>query len=838
LKSLLEECGYSGSRLREDYRFGSAVIPLVGFATKPLDFDSACVAVISNSPDSVASARSCRNLGAPVVWVEHDGRVDWWMQRAAEPTLFASEPLSRFVPYVRRHKQKLNPVAVYRGKTIARVDKSRQLDFVDAGLLPLLREEAGAKLHDLVEGMIRAMLSELGSHSGSKLLRTVFTAAFRLLAGKILKDKGVHGFRELDLSDPADVLAAVGRHYNARQAALPVTGKWKDALAAAVSQLSTAGSFGVVSPETLAHVYEHTLVTKAVRKKLGIHATPPWLVDYMVWRLYDWIREIPESDRHVFEPACGHAPFLLSAMRLLRLELPERDEAAVHSYLKAHLHGIELDDFAREIARLSLTLADVPNPNGWDLREGDMFASDVLMREATNCRVLLSNPPYEAFESKERTRYSKSGLPVSPSKAIELTRRTLQHLPAGGVFALILPQAVLHGPEARTVRDLLLDHFEVREVCLFADKVFEEGEPESVVLLGRRRQMGAPAIGTVSYRRIHDGGVTRFAETYEADFEFCVDVGTFRKDPGHSFRVPALPELWSAVRAYPPLSNVADVGQGFSFARKGLLELARRSAKNKTSDAILAFLDAHTNVDISALPPTSWLSPSRTPVRPWRSGVATGKPQVLVNYVRAARGPWRVKAFLDRDGCAAINTYLTVRPKPGGPPVEFLWAVLNSPVANAFAYCHTMQKHNYDTLIGALPLPPVTPDRCNAVVSAALGYLAAAEAATSAFMEPDAKVQVKQALLALDAEVLKFYNLPPRLERKLLDVFAHAERKGVGCDFRGYYPSGFSSYLPLHLIISERFHRAAADQTAARFKPGESVFVRDALIAAAGSREE
>ena len=98
---------------------------------------------------------------------------------------------------------------------------------------------------------------------------------------------------------------------------------------------------------------------------------------------------------------------------------------------------------------------------------------------------------------------------------------------------------------------------------------------------------------------------------------------------------------------------------------------------------------------------------------------------------------------------------------------------------------------------------------------------------------------LKQALLAMDAAVLRAYDLPPRLERQLLDLFVEVERKGVGCDFRGYYPPGFTSYLPLHMLISDRFQRAAADTTADRFKPGESAYVRDVLsVAAAGAREK
>ena len=93
--------------------------------------------------------------------------------------------------------------------------------------------------------------------------------------------------------------------------------------------------------------------------------------------------------------------------------------------------------------------------------------------------------------------------------------------------------------------------------------------------------------------------------------------------------------------------------------------------------------------------------------------------------------------------------------------------------------------------------------------------------------------------------MLRAYDLPPRLERQLLDLFTGVERKGVGLDgpdghstFRGYYPPGFTSALPLHVVISERFERAAADRTVERFKSGESAYVREVLSAAAASRGE
>jgi hypothetical protein len=841
LKPLLEECGYTGARLQARYRIGDVEIPLVGFVTRERDMDSACIAVVDGGNDPMAAVRSCYELAAPVVWVRHNGSVDWWIQKQNTPARFQSTSVDQFAALVRQYKNKLDPISIYQGRTLARINPAKQLEFVDAGLLPLRRAEAGRKLHDIVESMIAATLNAMQRSKPSKdALRDVFTSVFRMLAGKILKDKGIGDFPALDLSNPKGVLQAVAAHYDSTNTnpAKPASGY--HVLKNAAALLQQAGSFAVVSPESLAYVYEHTLVTKELRKKLGIHATPPWLVDYMVWQLYDWVRQIPEDDRHVFEPACGHAPFLLSMMRLLRMEMHGKTDKAVHAYLKDHIHGVEIDEFAREIARLSLTLADIPNPNGWDLQDGDMFASVGLMREAKRCRILLSNPPYEAFEKKELDQYSESYRPTQQGKAVEVLHRTIRNLPDGAVFSVVVPQGVLHSTDASATRVELLRDFDIREVCLFADKVFEEGEPESVVIIGRRRKAGDLPSPTVKYRRVRESGVEPFASTYAPDSEADVPVSEFQASPDKTLRSPDLPEVWEALRSNPRLSSVADVGQGFSFAKKGLVMEARRLGKKRATDAVRAFIDGHTATNIWEVPETIWLSPTRTPVAPWRSGNATGSEQVLVNYVRAMRGPWRIKAFLDRDGRAAINTYNTVRPKPGGPSALFLWALLNSPVANAFAYSNTMQKHNYDSLIGEIPLPLRWQEHVEAVANAAKRYLDKVTPTGTFALRAEEDPEVASLLLALDAAVLRAYSLPVRIERRLLDLFnlppikrKGRQRKGVGCNFGDYYPASFKSLVPLHKYTSGGYRGSTVDQVAARMKPDGSSAGTAALRAAA-----
>ena len=73
----------------------------------------------------------------------------------------------------------------------------------------------------------------------------------------------------------------------------------------------------------------------------------------------------------------------------------------------------------------------------------------------------------------------------------------------------------------------------------------------------------------------------------------------------------------------------------------------------------------------------------------------------------------------------------------------------------------------------------------------------------------------RQALLRIDAELLTAYDLPPRLERELLDYFAGHRCPGP-VKFDRYYPDDFRPALPLRMVISGELERASAEQTLRR----------------------
>jgi N-6 DNA Methylase len=454
LRPYLRDCGYEPGLLFPDYAFAGRRVALAAFAQHPIDARSACVAVIETHAEPSSAVNACKELGAPVLFVTYQGRIQWWTQGVREPMLRASLTEEELPAFFAQHQKQLAPLAPYRAKTRGRFEKEYQLSFVDVGLVALVEGETGEALSRLIERVIVDATRQLGLKTLTKAAgRKLFQSVFWLLAAKILRDKRVPVFQDVDLADLDRVLPQVANHYGAR---LPFisTGPRRSALEEAARTIALFSSLTNVTAESLAYMYENALISRETRSSLATHSTPGYLVDYIVWRLAPWIEEIPEQERDVFEPACGHAAFLVAAMRLLRdLGSTAGGGTRPLPYLRERLHGLELDPFALEIARLSLTLADVPNPDGWDLQEGDIFLPGALAQRTARATIILANPPFGAFTRPERAVYKQRGAPVASSeKTAEVLQRTIPHLRPGGVLGFVTPRSILDGKYTTSLR--------------------------------------------------------------------------------------------------------------------------------------------------------------------------------------------------------------------------------------------------------------------------------------------------------------------------------------------------------------------------------------------------
>jgi hypothetical protein len=235
------------------------------------------------------------------------------------------------------------------------------------------------------------------------------------------------------------------------------------------------------------------------------------------------------------------------------------------------------------------------------------------------------------------------------------------------------------------------------------------------------------------------------------------------------------------------LADVAALAKGLDYSGQpppGSTTYARQ----RFSGGRPGFVRLGPHLQLHELPKLYWMNLDASVISSARAGTAVGVPQVLLNYARASRGPWRLKALIDRQGHPVTSRFIAVRPKTSSYSLETLWALLNSPIANAYAYSHLTKRDNIVGDIRKIPLPRVT--SFEGVERAASAYLAAASSGA-------APATLEGLLLLVDSEVLKLYFLPLDIEQSLLGLFSDWKRVGVPFTQTGYLPKELEGRIRL-----------------------------------------
>ncbi len=428
----LKSCGYKNDLLKESYQYfdgkENKTAEIVGFSQSTYNSSTACIAAIDKTKLNGNKIASYQSLGCPVLLIFDDSNLQFWKNSGINVILHEEVDTHKLAGFFKKYKKDFSPESIYRAKTIGRVKKEYQLSFVDLGLMSIVEEQEGKYLSSLTEKIIILLREGCKTVKEDSIFnKWLFQAAFWLIGAKILKDKQVERFKSLKISNIDDLVERVKKHYNAFESLDISNAKQREAFEKVATEIvEPVSSFAHLTTESLAYVYENTLINKTTRKVLGTHATPSWLVNYIVWDLIDWIEDIPQEDRIVLEPACGHAPFLTAGAKLLSSPLIYKGkEEDKHKYLREHLIGIDKDSFAEEIARLALTLADIPNTNGWNIQHSDIYEEDVLEKVAQKSTIFFCNPPFEDFKDDKK---NYKGLETN-NKAAEVIAKVLHNIP-------------------------------------------------------------------------------------------------------------------------------------------------------------------------------------------------------------------------------------------------------------------------------------------------------------------------------------------------------------------------------------------------------------------------
>ncbi len=334
VRTELMEIGYSGELMESQYRFGDWFSPdtpertvqAAAFGRTPVGFDSACFAVVtSNGKPGIDQIRECRALGAPRAFeIDPRGRVYHWRVGVSpvESDRQQSIPPDKIDAAFREHAAAWAPESMLRAKRVGPVG-SRQLDFIDIGLIPAIEEHVRAKLDPMLRGVLHAAKQAAAERvQKAPSWPALCQLVFRALTGKILHDRGIPGFSSKGKAPEADdFLKRVATHYNEPE---PAAVRSQHVRQLVLDQLWAGVNLRHISVETLAYVWENTLLTDEDRRSKGIHATPPSIARYIVGRLP--ITEDVAQRGEVVEPCCGAATFLVAAMQRFRELLPRSME--------------------------------------------------------------------------------------------------------------------------------------------------------------------------------------------------------------------------------------------------------------------------------------------------------------------------------------------------------------------------------------------------------------------------------------------------------------------------------------------------------------------------------
>jgi hypothetical protein len=811
IRAEIENIGYSA--IEEDYVFADVFAPsrrdrmvqLAAFTHKPPSYRNAAFAVIKRTQDAAVEIRDdYRALGAPLLFVIRGQEVTvWQMHSEGRPTVYRETSLDQVGALFIANRDAWNPKRIHSAKSFGSLSKSHQLDFVDVGLLPAIEGEIHTKLDRLLTealaDIVRLRIVRPGERVDDQF---VFRTVFRLLAAKVLQDKGHELARLWDPAEIDSVLDAISRHYTLPGLPGEIGSLKATVFDSAWARLRDGINFRNISADDLAFVYENTLVTEETRRHFGTHSTPRAVAEYVVTHLGLWQQEDIENTT-IYEPFAGAGAFMVAALRHLRDLLPvEMTELERHRFLIKRITGDEIDPFAAEVATLSLILADYPNENGWNVSQIDLFDKYYLIQRAKSANVVLCNPPFEPFTDEEQRRYPEVAR-RSLYKSVAALEGVLDAKPMA--IGFVLPEPFITGRRFERQRRRIEGFYRDIELVALPDRVFEASVIRSSLLIARglRERIDEP----VTYLRstvVNPADREKFLKTGEVS-DARVRVRPLGRPLGKLW-VEELNEIWEYIADLPVLGSIADVHKGIEW-QGGQANAVSGVQKDGfypgvyRANSVLAY--ALTETKYLDFRPGSFARRTGAFKRPWRES------KVLANAARFSGRPWCFAAAVDHEGLLASQQLFGVWAKKGCS-LYALCALLNSPLAVAYIATHSPPDRIRQTTVTEVPIPHEIPRGLDVLAQKYAGLI---ELLSDEFVEP-----AKKLLLEIDAQILRAYDLPPRLERRLLEYFRGETRPTVH-EWEHWFPEGFQPFIPLYKFISEEYQKATQPWIQKVFKP-------------------
>jgi hypothetical protein len=708
IRNELKGLGYLHNLVQENYAFDDAATPvnrdlnirLAAFAQWPPSYRNACIGVLTaNGQSGPRHISMYRTLGAPMFFEAFPDHLDRYRVKATGEAVFLESIPARDIRQAfKLNKKKWNPEAIFRAKAITPLTEPYQLDFVDTGLLPALKGMIHGKLDRLLRDILHEAIISYERASSSKPEETsLFRLVFRFLAAKIFNDRNHSG--DWFAPEASIIIDRVQEFYGPFEAETQNILGEPNTQQVVWDRFRGAFNFQNLSVEDLAFIYENTLIRQETRKQFGIHSTPSVIAELMVNRLP--FELLPQEGRYVLEPCAGHGVFLVAALRRLRELLPASwTDQQRHGYLKDRLTAIELDSFAAEVCRLSLMLADYPNPDGWQIIDEDIFGSDALEKQLKKSRVVLCNPPFEDFTMAERDSYGDNVRNVhKPYEVLRIVLEQPLHM-----LGFVLPKSAMIGARYADLQDRIARNYKNIETIALPDRIFAFSDQETMLVLASERNESTKANISTRTFWVRENDRKPFLEIGRLPKPVSRDLSRSMHTPPARLWNPPLWEIWDYLKDYPRFEDIAIFHQGIQWNRPlekniGVLVASEPKPKfRKGLDKVPGKLEPFWAQGFVYLNVDEKFRRRKAHFFPW------DKPKVIVNRHIIRRGPWRIVAYPDSDGLVCYQNFIGIWPK-ADINIEVLSALVNSPLANAALFSKGGKRDNQIRALEKIPVP-------------------------------------------------------------------------------------------------------------------------------------
>lgn len=288
-------------------------------------------------------------------------------------------------------------------------------------------------------------------------------------------------------------------------------------------------SFKDLPVELISHIYQ-LFVTDSSSSVY----TPPALVRLILGEALDWGRldRLIDRDEVILDPSCGSGVFLVEAYKRLVLHWRNRNQWARPGVdelrtLLFHVHGVDLEKGAVELAAFSLCLAlcDALEPEairvsvklfptlaGVTLHHSCFFEAKEKGLISSKVGVVVGNPPFVsklATEGARRSckRYEKEyGRLPDRQIAYLFLHEAMELVVEDGILSMLQQYGFIYNQKSASFRDSFFDRWDVRELLDFISVrgLFQKGGADTkivVVVAAARRPAPSSKVLHAVFRR-------------------------------------------------------------------------------------------------------------------------------------------------------------------------------------------------------------------------------------------------------------------------------------------------------------------------------------------------